>query len=155
MNTLLADTYERSHQHLCRVAERYAGGDAEDLVHDAFVRALQSGGTFRHEAAPATWLHRMVVNVCIDRWRCRQRRSHIELESVPPNAQIAACDDPLAAIIVRRALKSLSHDDQHLCILYYVMGYSHREIAAALDIRPTTAKSRLHAMRKRLRREFA
>ena len=46
MRTLLADTYEQSHQHLCAVAAKYVGPDAEDVVQDVFVRALQSGDAF-------------------------------------------------------------------------------------------------------------
>src|SRR5215217_857000 len=84
MRTLLADTYERSHQHLCAVAARYVGPDAEDVVQDAFVRALQTGDAFRHEASTATWLHRIAVNICIDRWRRQRRRPEIaaDLDSI-------------------------------------------------------------------------
>ena len=64
----------------------------------------------------------------------------------------ASISDPSLAILVRSALQTMSAEDQRLCMLHYVMGYSHREIAAALCIRPSTSKSRLHTVRTRLRR---
>lgn len=154
MSTPLADTYERSHQHLCSLAARYVGPDAEDVVQDVFVRALQSGKTFRHEASPTTWLHRIAVNICIDRWRRQRRRPEIaaDLDSIVCTFAAPTRGDPSDAIQVRSALQAMPANDQRLCILHYVMGYSHREIATALGIRASTSKSRLHAARPRLRR---
>ena len=156
MRTLLADTYERSHQQLCAVAARYVGVDAEDVVQDVFVRALQSGDGFRFEAAPSTWLHRIVVNSCIDRWRRQRRRPQLaaDLDSVEATTAAPVPADPFTPLLLRAAMQSLSTEDQRLCILHYVMGYSHREIAATLGIKVSTSKSRLHAVRTRLRREW-
>jgi RNA polymerase sigma-70 factor, ECF subfamily len=153
MRTLLADTYERSHQHLCAVAARYVGAEAEDVVQDVFVRALQTGDAFRHEASMTTWLHRIAVNICIDRWR-RQRRRPEMTAALDAIASTHAADVPVDlfdTLLVQAALAAMPPDDRQLCILHYVMGYSHREIAMALGIRATTSKSRLHTARTRLR----
>jgi RNA polymerase sigma-70 factor (ECF subfamily) len=50
-------------------------GEAEDLVQDAVVRALQSWGSYRGEASRATWLHRILHNVAVD--RARRRREDV------------------------------------------------------------------------------
>ena len=154
MTSVLADTYERSHQHLRCVAAKYVGRDAEDLVQDVFVRALQSGDAFRNESSPTTWLHRIVVNACIDRWRRQHRRQHIEtaVESIETASGAAAHHDPLPSLLVRGALKALPVEDQRLCILYYIVGLSHRELAAILGIPVSTSKTRLHIARGRLKR---
>jgi len=153
MRATLADTYELSHRRLRAVASRYVGGqDAEDAVHDAFVQALNHSDTFRHDAAPATWLHRIVVNGCISDFRKRQRRQLVDLESHPTDPSLVTRLDPRNTVMVRAALQSLPHDDRRLCILHYVMGYSHREISAALGIPVGTSKGRLHTARHRLRR---
>ena len=156
MTNVLSDAYEHSHQDLQRVAARYVGRDAEDLVQDAFVRALQSGDAFRYESAPATWLHRIVVNTCIDRWRRQRRRQHIEtpVASIETASGVAADHDPLPALLVRRALQGLPAEDQRICILYYIVGLSHRELAAILGIPVSTSKTRLHVARGRLRQPF-
>ena len=66
--------FERVYQaHLGRVhnlARRMAGPDAADeLTQDVFVRAWQKLGTFRGESSFATWLHRLAVNVIVERFR--------------------------------------------------------------------------------------
>ena len=43
--------------------------DAEDAVQDAMLAAHRSAGAFRHDSAVSSWLHRIVVNACIDRTR--------------------------------------------------------------------------------------
>ena len=61
------------HAHLGRVhslARRMAGPEvADELTQDVFVRVWQKLGTFRGEASFATWLHRLAVNVIIERDR--------------------------------------------------------------------------------------
>ena len=61
------------HTHLSRVhnlARRMAGPDAADeLTQDVFVRVWQKLHTFRGDAAFSTWLHRLAVNVIIERFR--------------------------------------------------------------------------------------
>ena len=59
--------------HLGRVhnlARRMAGPDsADELTQDVFVRAWQKLGTFRGESSFGTWLHRLAVNVIVERFR--------------------------------------------------------------------------------------
>ena len=153
MRAALADTYERSHRRLRALAARYVGGqDAEDVLHDAFVRALQHGDSFRREATPATWLNRVVINACIDDFRKRSRRRMVDIESTSDHPKLTTWPDPQKAILLRAALRSLTPDAQRLCILHDVMGYSHREISASLGIPIGTSKSQLHVARHRLRR---
>src|SRR5204862_6395285 len=61
------------HAHLPRVhslVRRMTGGrDADEVTQDAFVRGWQKLGTFRGDAAFSTWLHRLAVNVVIERFR--------------------------------------------------------------------------------------
>jgi RNA polymerase sigma-70 factor (ECF subfamily) len=129
--TFLEDAYERSHRRLRTVAARYVPNDAEDVVHDAFVRALEGAASFRHNATPHTWLHR------------RAFRSHVY------------APDLFAGAIVRAALKSLSPFNRRLCVLRFVYGYSYREIANRLGMPEGTVKSRVSHARARLRDEVS
>src|SRR5919108_2136288 len=60
-------------RHVARVhglARRMAGTDAADeLTQDVFVRAWQKLGTFRGDSSFGTWLHRLAVNVIVERFR--------------------------------------------------------------------------------------
>src|SRR5687768_4300075 len=69
--------------HLPRVhslVRRMTGGrDADELTQDVFVRVWQKLGTFRGDSSFGTWLHRLTVNVVIERFRTdtvRRQRLH-------------------------------------------------------------------------------
>ncbi|HVB27857.1 MAG TPA: sigma-70 family RNA polymerase sigma factor, partial [Mycobacteriales bacterium] len=66
----------RHQQRLWAVALRTLGDreEAADAVQDAFLSALRAAGSFRGDAAVTTWLHRIVVNACLDRIRRRTAR---------------------------------------------------------------------------------
>ena len=72
--------FERLYRsHVARIhglARRMSGGgDADELTQDVFVRAWQKLGTFRGEAAFGTWLHRLAVNVILERRRTQAVQS--------------------------------------------------------------------------------
>jgi RNA polymerase sigma-70 factor (ECF subfamily) len=150
LHAALADAYTRSHKRLRAVAFRFAEHDADDLVHDAFVRALEGGDSFRHHSSATTWLYRIVINAGIDRRRRGQRRSESALsgdvESKSPQL--------LDVLAVRDAFHRLPLEDQQVCMLFDILGHTHAEIAVALDIPVGTSKRRLFSARRRLRARF-
>lgn len=151
--SILATTYQRSYTRLRTTASRYVHWqDADDMVQDAFVRALQRESGFRHEASPTTWLHRILVNTCHDERRRRQRRDRIAEAVRAGTSASAHRTRPLESLGVRTAFGALSSDDRTICLLYDVLGYTHQEIAAALRIPVGTSKSRLSIARRRLGR---
>ena len=150
MDTLtLTHVYQQSQQQLFAVASRYVGQDAEDIVQDAFVRALCHRDEFRSEAAPSTWLHRIVVNTCISHHRTRHRRARAQLDAWNQpqitNAVFAYTLD------LRRALRALPRPDYRVFVMYEVLGYTHPEIAERLSIPLGTSKWRLATARRKLR----
>ena len=149
MNPLdLTLVYEQSRQHLLAVAERYMGQDAEDIVQDAFVAALRHGGGFRYQAKPSTWLHRIVVNACINHHRAlRVRAAWRLLQPKQPQANAGFLHD----LAIRKALGLLRRPDCQVFVMYELMGYTHSEIAARLSIPEGTSKWRLTTARRRLK----
>ena len=53
--------------------------EASDALQDAFISAYRNAASFRGEAAVTTWLHRVVVNACLDRMRRRKARPTVPL----------------------------------------------------------------------------
>jgi RNA polymerase sigma-70 factor (ECF subfamily) len=141
--------YEQSRRQLRAVAARYVGEDAEDVVQEAFLRALRSRHGFRGDAAPLTWLSRIVVNASLDRCRRRSRWEHayprLAHRSSIANAPVES------AVAIRTALRRLTRDQRRVFVLYDVLGHTHNEIARRLAIPPGTSKSRLSDARRRLR----
>ena len=68
--------FGRHRDRLWAVALRTMGNpdDAADGLQDGMVAAFRRAGSFRGEAAVTTWLHRVVVNACLDRIRAAKVR---------------------------------------------------------------------------------
>src|SRR5688572_6124220 len=150
--SVLAHIYMQSFRRLRSHATRYAGDEAEDVVHDAVVRALQRGSSCRGDAKASAWLWRITINTCIDRYRRHKARPpmvdlDIRLLSSQPQES-----DVFQAALVGAALRTLSPNDRRLCLMRFVDGLSHQEIAAEFDIPVGTSKSRLSRARRQLRR---
>ena len=150
----LDDTYVRSYGQLRNVAARLVRReDAEDMVQEAYLRALTYGERFRGEARPSTWVHRILVNVCLDVRRYRQRRGvQVGLEDLKVRPRSRHWHVQIDRHALRTALASLQSSERDVCVMYDVMGYTHPEIARRLGIPIGTSKGRLCTARRRLRR---
>jgi RNA polymerase sigma-70 factor, ECF subfamily len=145
--------------HLPRVhslVRRMAGGrDVDELTQDVFVRVWQKLATFRGDSAFGTWLHRLAVNVVIERFRteaARRQRLHdgeeiFETLSSPPRPRDVSMD-------FETALEKLPDGAREIFVLHDVEGYKHHEIASLLGISPGTSKAQLHRARMMLRRHL-
>ena len=58
--------------------------EAADALQEALISAYRAAGSFRAESAVTTWLHRIVVNACLDRVRRRQARPTVALPEEGP-----------------------------------------------------------------------
>jgi RNA polymerase sigma-70 factor (ECF subfamily) len=118
--------------------------DAEDVTHDAAVRAWQSAGSLREPAAFEAWFDRIVVNSCRDRLRRSRRVRFVALR--PDDDRPMA--DPFQAIIERdeglRAIRSLGPDERAVVVLHYWADLPLTEIATRLGWPVGTVKTRLH-----------
>ena len=56
--------------------------EASDALQEAFISAFRAAGSFRAESQVTTWLHRIVVNACLDRARRRQSRPTVPLPEI-------------------------------------------------------------------------
>jgi len=139
--------------------------EALDVSQDAFVKAYTSLDGFRGQSAFGTWLHRIVVNMAIDRRRRLSRtaaaeyndaidvgdRAELALGSAPDSPADVAVGRELAET-VDAVLARLPDEQRTIVVLREMEGMSYREIAAAVGCSPGTVMSRLHYARKRLRR---
>ncbi len=153
----LAETYVHSYGQLRSVAARFVPReDIDDLVQEAYVRALAHGRGFRGEAAPTTWIYRILVNACLDVRRYRQRRGvQVDLDDALSRPRGRPWHRLVDRHALRTALASLDSHEREVCVLYDVKGFTHPEIARRLGIPVGTSKGRLCTARRRLRRILA
>ena len=144
----------RRHQdRLWRVALRTLGNpdDAADAVQDALVSAYRAAGSYRGEAAVTTWLHRIVVNACLDLVRRRSARPSTPLdETVAALPAVDSLTPRETAQQVLAALRTLPIEQAAAVVLVDVEGFPVAEAAEILEVPEGTVKSRCARARARL-----
>lgn len=132
--------------------------DAADALQDALIAAFRRANQFRGEAAVTTWLHRIVVNACLDRIRRAKVRPADPLPDDPDRSLgLVADDDPEAQVEtaetgrqVHAALATLNADQRAALTLVDMQGYSVDQAAEILGCAPGTIKSRCARGRAKL-----
>lgn len=162
--------FRRHRDRLWAVALRTMGNpeDAADGLQDGMISAYRRAGSFRGDAAVTTWLHRVVVNACLDRIRAAKvRRAEPlpeDLDEYGDRGSLATStsstdgtDDPadLAVADERRrvvlaALDQLPPDQRAALVLVDMEGYPVAEVAEMLDCAVGTVKSRCSRGRAKL-----
>jgi RNA polymerase sigma-70 factor (ECF subfamily) len=117
--------------------------DAEDVLQDAWMRAVRRLDAFRWDSTLRTWLCGFVVNCCRERSRVRDWEPLPEIASHPA--------DRAAALDLRSAMAELPAGYRAVLVLHDVYGHTHAEIAALLDIDEGTSKSQLSRARRWMR----
>jgi RNA polymerase sigma-70 factor (ECF subfamily) len=147
---VIVSRHRRTVYHLCY---RFAGNheDASDLSQDVFLRAYRGLHSFRNESSLGTWLHRIGVNVCLNRAAVRKPRTEpIEAEEHVDTTNELASDRLLRlerASRVRQAIARLPRKQRATLILRMYQDMSHQAIAAALGSTVGTVKANLfHAL---------
>jgi RNA polymerase sigma-70 factor (ECF subfamily) len=135
--------------------------DAEDVVQEAFLRALRFFGGFRGGDARA-WLLKIVRNTCytwLDKNRAKQNPAVFDEEV---HSQEISADDPETLVLrnmdqklVRQALEELPVEFRESLVLREMEGLSYKEIAEVAGISIGTVMSRLSRARRRLEKILA
>lgn len=128
---------------------------ARELAHEVFVRAWEKVSTFRGEAAFSTWLHRLAVNVVLERQRGERRRQAHEVNGVGEDEESAAMlrvarGDEGDRLDLEAAISRLPPNARSVFVLHEVEGYRHDEIARAMGIAEGTVRAHLHRARRLL-----
>lgn len=123
--------------------------DCSDAIQEAIVKAFSKVNTLRSDALGKTWLIRILINECYSIMR-REKRL-VSLEEFQGEDVAADAEDYSD---LYEALTRLP-EEVRLCVsLYYMEGYSIKEIAAILKLSESGVKSRLARARNRLRCEL-
>ncbi len=144
------ELFLRHHRQLHRLARLSSRNpqDAEDALQDAMLSAHKGAGSFRQDAAVSSWLHRIVVNACLDRLRRTKSHPAAPLEDV--HAVADHTNQVETAIVVHRALLRLPVEQRAAVVAVDMQGYSIAETAGLLGVAEGTVKSRCARARTRL-----
>ncbi|PJN21817.1 RNA polymerase sigma factor SigM [Kitasatospora sp. CB02891] len=152
----------RHRDRLWAVAVRTLGDreEAADALQDALVSAFRAAAGFQGRSAVTTWLHRIVVNACLDRARrgaVRRAESLDQHPGGPPDAALGTSEGAENHAVraetrreVADALAALPADQRAALVLVDMQGYPVAEAAEVLGVPVGTVKSRCARGRARL-----
>lgn len=127
--------------------------DAEDLVHDALVKAYERRSTFRAGANLRNWLMSIVHNTHIDRLRASLAQKRQQQADMQEEEPVSLPDQENAVLLrqVTEAFRMLPEDQREALHLVAVEELSYQEAADVLGIPVGTLMSRISRARARLR----
>lgn len=129
---------------------------AHDVVQEAFMRAFRKIDRFDGRGSFRAWLARLALNYLRDRLRTDRRRLLLARDSVQSRISAQAPDaDPIFDQRVRRAVDQLPEGHRTVLLMHDVEGYTHDEIASALEIAPGSSRARLSRARRLMRELLA
>ena len=128
---------------------------ADEVTQDIFVRTWQKLGQFRGESAFSTWLHRLALNVVIERRRAFgvQRGRMTDDPAALDDVAVAPARADLR-VDFEAAIGQLPAGAREILVLHDVEGHKHREIAGMLGITSGTSKRQLHRARMLMRKHL-
>ena len=149
--------FERHHARIYNFCHRMTGSQvaSEDLVQEAFMRALKYRQTFRGDADFLPWLYRLARNVCNDYFQ-KSQRAPLTGEHLPEGVS----SDPSALenvqtreqiCLLRQALLRLPVDRREVLILSRFEFRNYEEIAQLLGCSVGAVKVRVHRAMNQLR----
>jgi RNA polymerase sigma-70 factor, ECF subfamily len=129
------------------------GSDAEDIVHDTWLRAMGALSGFRGRSSFRTWLAGILVNRTREHLRERPQEP-LDDKLYPDIEAMPRLPLDVDAIDLERALGRMPHRYREVVLLYDVEGFTHAEISELLGVAIGTSKSQLARGRGWLRKEL-
>lgn len=144
---------------LYRLAAAMVGpDDARDVTQETLVSAWRELRRLNRADRLQSWLRSILMNRARNLLRTRKRHPAVRFEPLQGHGS-ALIDEPMAGLpgqwAVEEALAGLRPDERAVLALHYFADLPMREVAASLGVREGTAKSRLHAGLKSLRKYYA
>ncbi len=126
--------------------------EAEDVMHDAYVKIYESAGGYRPQGKPMAWILTIVRNLSLARFRSKDSSNLSLMEDWLETDDNDFTEASLDQIILSRVLRNLSDEERQIVILHSISGLKFKEIAYVLEIPLSTTISKYHRSLSKLRR---
>ncbi len=124
--------------------------DVSDAMQETALTCWEKIDTLKKDKYFKTWLTRILINHC--NAICRQRRKTISQDEA---GEAWYQENEFLSLEWREFLDCLDEKYRAIVLLYYVQGFTTREIAGILDTNESTVRSRMQTARGKLRKEFS
>ena len=125
--------------------------DAEDALHDCFVKVYQAAGSYDSRSKPMAWIMTIARNLCLRTLQLRCYTADIpdeDWESCLRQREGLGSEERL---IVQTCMHCLKEQERQILLLHAVAGFKHREIAAFLNMPLATVLSKYSRAAKKLK----
>lgn len=125
--------------------------DAEDVMHDAFIKSYTAAVTYKPVGKPLAWMLTIVRNMCLNRIKAGK-----VCEDISEYEYLAGtdADDSIDRIVLEQALQILDSEERQIVVLHALTGFKHREIADILEVPTGTVLSKYNRALKKVRKEL-
>jgi len=160
--------YESNYSTMLGICRRYTPKkvDAEDLLHDGFVKIFKDIGSFAGKGSFEGWMKKVMINTVLSHLRKAKKENTVELfdfigDQTPEEDEIRETE---AELILNtdftkdeliEIMQTLPHGYQQVLNLHVIDGFPHNEIAEMLGITVGTSKSQLNRARKLMKRKLS
>lgn len=148
--------YKKFYGYAMAVALTYCTtrADAMEVVNDSFMKVFKNIKTYKVSEPFKPWLRTIIINTSIDKARANKRfRTQMEIDDL----QLASSVDVESQLHAKQIYKLLNELPDLLRFvfnMYEIEGYSHREIAAKLDIAESSSRTYLTRAKAQLRQLY-
>ena len=126
--------------------------DAEDVMHDTFIKMYTSAVTYKPMGKPLAWILTIVRNLCYTRMRTGSVCEDIsEYEDLVHSDEHGSVMDK---IVLQEALSKLDFEERQIVVLHSLTGLKHREIAEILELPTGTVLSKYNRSIKKLKKQL-
>lgn len=160
-----SEIYEKESGKLLAIIRRYVSDleTAEDILHESFIKAIQSSHSFKNSGAFEGWLKQIAVNSAIDYIRKNKNQLHTSIDDVqiedvqeesllPTSSKNIILNASFSKDELLEIIDLLPHPHKAVFNMYVIDGFSHKQIADILKISETHSKTTLSRSRKRVQR---
>jgi RNA polymerase sigma-70 factor (ECF subfamily) len=139
------ELYQRYSPKMLAVCYRYAHNreDAEDMLQEGFIKVFSQVHSFRNQGAFEGWIRRIIVHTCINHLK-KHKRFNDNVDLIYANS-LQTREEAIPSIVqakqIVECIRALPMGYRTVMNLFAIEGYSHKEIAAMLDIEESTSRS--------------
>lgn len=152
------DAFHDLYQQTCSAVYGFAlsilrnAHDAENVMHDTYIRIHRSAASYRPMGKPMAWILTIVRNLCYTMLKngdiCEDISEYDNL------LHVSEQERTVDRMVLQKALEVLPFEDRQIVILHALTGMKHREIAELLDLPLGTVLSKYKRSLTKMRKEI-
>jgi len=128
--------------------------DAEDTLQDSFLTIFKKVDQYAHKGSFEGWMKRITIHTALQKYRDKSRLQIVSEEHIKePSEEVVDLNTMLSVDLLLRLIQQLPDRYRLVFNLYVLDNFSHKEIAAMLEISEGTSKSNLSRARQFLKKE--